>query len=365
MNKVKLIKNVKPKIYMLLTSVSLLTPTAGDKINEIALIKTMSQFADIYYNDQLVNLDKTDLGLVHKTIVKPTRKYDLYYIRNNLKMFKKLPHPKIWIGSPYDKYAFENADAIGVLTKSWKTLFENYNEDKGLYGLIKGNISLPKNIVVFEQSCESEFKPGLYHNPITQKIRNDLTDNQPNSFLIGHFGRVSNSCYPFSLIHILPKLKQKYPNVKVVFCGLKSHIKSALNTKHIDLKEGYDRKLMPYAISACDMVVCNHRTDEGHFCGSRRILEAMACGIPILCGNFMARKEQLGNNYPLMWEYNENSGRLGDIAETQIIDTIGKLIDDPKYRSDIGKYLINRSQHYTIENTAKRIHQNLIDQKLL
>jgi hypothetical protein len=106
---------MKPKIYCLFTDRPTLSPTSGDKINEINFYRALSTFADIYYNDQIIDWTQDEIG--GGDIVRPpSQRYDLYYVRANPRFFLSLPHPKITLAYPYCPESFKTADAIAVTT---------------------------------------------------------------------------------------------------------------------------------------------------------------------------------------------------------------------------------------------------------
>ncbi len=348
-------------IYFILATVKVLKPTSGDKINEIMLIKAISKFANVYYNDQLVDITKSDLGLKELPIKVPSRKYDLYYVRNNRKLFLNLPQPKLWLGSPYDETCFAKADAIVTLTESWTRRLANFKRGDRINGIYSQDIIKPKYILTLPQCNEDHFRPYLRSTPRCQEIRKLFGGD----FIIGHFGKIAKSSYPYSLLQVLPKLIKKFSTIKIrtVFCGLKNQSSLKINSPYIAELSGFNTNDMPYAISACDVIVCNHRVAQSHIAGSRRIIEAIACGIPIVCGDFDARKEQLGDDYELFWEFRPNKGRISDKAESQMLEHLVRLIKNKKFRKMISKKLIKRSQHYKIDNISK-ICQNNINQFL-
>ena len=309
---------------------------------------------------------KTDYGILDKPIKLPENIYDLYYVRNNPKIFIQLPHPKVWVGSPYIPKCFEQADAIITFTDAWNYKLKNHN--KGIVPKIKlctlyqGQITSPNKVITFHQSYDEKFEYGLKNTEMCQNIQKMFGgQNSSNDFIIGHFGRVSESCYPHSLLHILPKIFDKHPNknIKIIFCGFKNQQKVKINSKYINIFPGFSRNHMPYAISACDLILSNYRDPTAHYGGSQHILEAMACGIPILTGDFDVRKEQLGDDYELFWNFIPNGNRATPHAEKQMINHISKLINDLDFRKSIIRKLLERAKFYTISENVKRLERDI------
>lgn len=343
------------KIYCLLATSTTLIPDAGDRINEINLLKTLSTFCDVYYNDQLFLPNQPDYGLKPLPINVPTKKYDLYYVRNNPKIFKQLPHPKITVAVPYDNDIYKISDSVIVYTEEWKRRLLNKEF---------GNI-IPKHVTIFEQNYDNIFHNVKNHKK-TLKYRQLLTNNQKCDFLVGNFGRISESRYPYSFLHILPKIIKKYPDKKilVVYSGQPRQVVKQINHPNITfIKNGFNYSEMPYVLSACDLITSDHRTDDANFCGCRHVLECMACGIPVITGDFTYRKYQLGDKdeYPLYWDFDIeevkkiNNGRVGEKAENKMFEKICWLIENPEELEKIGKYLLKRSYKFNMLSLAKQL----------
>ena len=341
------------KIYVNLGNVTNFSQDNGDRINEVCLYMVMSKFADVYYNEQLFNPKKKNFGItLNRKISIPKEKYDFYYVRFNPKLFLKLPRPKAYLGTPYDERCFKNADAIVTYTESWRKQLLNYKKVKTL-GLYSEDIFVPKDVITFNQAVTDDFQPRRGHKKTLEYRKRFGGD-----FIIAHFGRISKGTYPHSLLYILPKLRAMHPNVNITFIhagkikkvNLKK-IKSIPYIKHSD---------MPYAISACDVIVCNSRQAAANWAGCKDVLEAMACGIPILTGDYNVRKEQLGKEYELFWPNKvPNKGRISEKAEECMLKHLSNLIKSKKYRQEISNKLLERSKKYSIDNVSKKMKRDI------
>jgi glycosyltransferase involved in cell wall biosynthesis len=348
----------KLKIYALLTTIKTLVPSSGDKINEINLYKAMSTFADVYYNNQKFESEKENEGYCIKDlpISPPNRDYDVCYIRNNRKIFNDIKQKKLWVGSPYRQEIFSTDAGIVTFTRQWKEQLRDFNKNF-IPGLYEEGICVPKNILYFPQSISLEdFNPNLKNHPKTINYKDVLKAD----FVIAQFGRMAKGCYPYSLLTILPKLRKRFPekSIKFIYAGTSSQIKIGISNE-ISFIGGIDYCDMPYVISACDVVSSNYRTDTANWGGCRHVLESMACGKPILTGDFSVRKEQLGSDYELFWNWEPNSGRISEKAEEQMLSHLSNLIENPKYGEEIGNRLIKRSLKYSHENIGKIIKKEL------
>jgi len=346
----------KPKLYWLLTTKKTLYPLkSGDVINETNIMKTMSKYFDVYYNNQLFDPTLKDFGIKDIPIKIPKKgKYDLHYVRNNKNVFNKLPSPKIWFASPYIKSCYKGADIVSTLTEPWTYNLTRYKPDEPFWGsLYKDEIHIPKKIITINQVISEHYSPQQGH-PKTEEYKKKFG----GKFIIGHFGRVSQSCYPYSLIHILPKLKEKYPFIKVVFSG---NIQKEIKSKDIDVLDYIPYHDMPYAISACDLILFNHRTSSGQYAGSMKGLEAMMCKVPVLTPKFDARVVEFGENYPLFYPFEHNDGRFSEEIEQKMFDLLSEYIENYKNEkyTQLKEDLYQKAQYFIMENSSKRFYDTL------
>jgi len=349
-------KKKRIKIYYLLTTVTVPTPVAGDLINEIILMKALSLFADVYYNNQLFRPNKKNFGIKRLPISGPIRKYDLHYIRNNPKIFHECPEPKIWMAVPYSKNMYKKATAIATFTTAWKnSLIANESLlRKSIYA--NTGMSIPRKVIVFPQAYESMFKP-LQSHPKTLALRKKWDAD----FIIGCFGRITKSCFPYSLLHIIPKLQAHYKgkkNIKIVLGGPRS---GSISTPlpGITYIGQVAHNEIPYYISACDLITSNQRHIGTHYAGSRHVIEAMACGVPVISGDFRARVEMLGKNYKMYWHFINNTGRLGDVAEERILELFKKCIDDAIFYQQMKNIVLKRATRFTIPAVAQIVKNEI------
>lgn len=357
------------KIYAILTTINELVPSSGDKINEINLFKAMSTFADVYYNNQLFKPNKPGFGIKAAPIVVSDEvKYDFCYIRNNRKVFnhyihRKLTDPKmhapklLWVASPYKESIFKGADGVVTYTEAWGRQLRTLGKHNitGLYD--PKNTYIPKNILVFPQAVDfDEFFPKKGDDK-TEIFRKKFGGD----FVIAHFGRIATGNYPHSLMHILPKICDKYPNkkIKFIYSGLPSQIKLDIKNPNCEVMTGVPYENMSYALSACDLVSSNYRAGTANWGGSRHVLESIACGVPVLTGDFTVREEQLGKDYKLFWEWIPNKGRISNLAEEQMFNHICSLIENPKLGPSIAAETRKRIEKYSYKNVGIQIEKEL------
>ena len=97
---------------------------------------------------------------------------------------------------------------------------------------------------------------------------------------------------------------------------------------------------MPSATAACDVLLSNEQP-EANWAGSVKPLEAMACGVPIVLSKRPSRVDQLGEDYPLYFN-NED-----DLAQKVV-----RLYEDKPFYADVQRYLRERSVRFLAKSRA-------------
>lgn len=357
----------RKKIYYLLSDNEYLLPKSGDSITEISIMTALSKNYDVFYNNQLFKPNIRGYGLKKKKITPPNREYDLHIVRSNPRIFKAIYGKKIYFASPYDEKSFASANYISTFTESWtEKLKDGYDFP---YSIYPEGYSTNKAITIRQVIPDIFFKNNQKN---FYKVRN-FRKKFGGSFIIGHFGRVSQSCYPHSFLVVYKRLKKVYPNINVIFCG-KSHAVRQLRRDHNIKGFNVSYNDMPYAISACDLILYNYRDGQGHIAGSMKILEAMARGVPILCPKYDARVEELGDEYELFYPYENicktnaapTQKRFSDQIERKMFRLIKRCIDDPEWSSSVGEELKSRANYFSVEKSAERLRlslDNIMDNK--
>lgn len=320
-----------------------LRPESGDQITELNLLRALARFAEVDYSGERFDPDPQASRSRVPPFNFPRRHYDIYYVRNHPRLFRALPAPKIYFASPYDRGAFRSATALATLTKSWAAKLDARDPSLRLY---PAGASLPPAFP-FHQVIDPRFRP-LRHDRRTQEIRARIGGD----FVIGHFGRIAESCYPHSFLAILPELLRRFPGVRVLFAGGRVDHPAVLHTR-------FDYEDMPYAVSACDLILYAYRDHQGHFAGSMKVLEAMACGVPVLSPRYDARVEELGEDYELFHSYEANDGRFPPRIEAEMLEKLSLAIASPVSREKIASRLLDRSRFYGIGEAAPRLQSDL------
>ena len=305
------------KVWWKYSGAEELLPTKGDHITEINSIKAVSEFADVIYGGT------------------PPSDCDVYYLRACPKALPDIPEdkPVIYFASPYLEECYERADMITTFTDAWTN---RLRKGINIAGFPDGLTH--KNVRTIHQTVDEMFKPYKDHER-TLEIREQMG----GKFVLGHFGTVRQGSYPKFLLNIIDQLKTYRPEISIVFAG------DGIEHPHIK-KMKFDYKDMPYALSACDLVMYNVWRDSGNIGGSLKILEAMTCGTPVICPNFDARKEELGEDYPLMYDWKNM-----DTGSGEMLYKIMLAVRDEELMKDLSANLIKRSKFYSLEWSAKRL----------
>ena len=347
-------------IYYLHCKTPIIKPISGDQITELSIIKCLSLYYDVYYNNQLIDLTKPNFGLTKTKVELPDKKYDYYWVRNNDKILLNCPGIKIRCGAPYTPESYNKSDVIVCYSKSWEDKLNNYNnkyiESGGLYP--KSKIILPEHTMTVYQTIEDRFYnkiSGLDKINYRRKLVGDNCD-----LLIAHFGRLSNTCYPKHLLPAFDKLCETFPtkNLKLLFCGKKAHFRIPIKSNNPNVivnTNGVDYEDIHKYIQSCDLITSDYNSPTADWGGCMHILESMACGIPILCGNFDVRIEQLGKDYEFFWDKNSDD----ETIINQISAILVKLISNRTNNVGISNYLKERSSAFRKTTIAKDIYTNL------
>jgi glycosyltransferase involved in cell wall biosynthesis len=331
------------KIFALHTTRKTLPATGGDMINEARFLGALSQFADVYYNGQLFQPGVPGYGLTDSEIVVPRGGYDLYYVRNNPEIFMQLPGPKIVMAYPYVEEVFRVADAVVVTTEAWLRGLTPYSAEnlftrpmRHWYG---SNIVQPKRVINIKQTID----PHFLSDPPRSSLIEARAKTTNGAKAIGFFGRIDSNTFPYTFLKAYMAVIKELPQVKFVVGGT---VRIPLDRTIVKLARiPYEK--MPAMVKACVATA----TDEGNdaaFLGSGKVLDAMACGVPVIAYKTPTRLEQLGEYYPLYYE-NEQECR----------QRIREVINDPDIVSEARRQLAIRKRHFLPEARAADLQATL------
>lgn len=187
-----------------------------------------------------------------------------------------------------------------------------------------------KKIKVFPNAvdCKNFYPRDKYEMRKKYKFKNE-------DFIVGYVGRFNES----KGINRLLKALENQNDIKVVLIGggnLNPH------NENIIFKGYLSHEQVPQMLSACDLFVLPTR-NEG--C-SNAILEAMACGLPIISSDLPFNDEILDINYSIKI----NPDNIQDIKRAITI-----LKNDTKLRKKMSNKALNASKKFDIKIRAQNI----------
>ncbi|UAB90274.1 hypothetical protein I5192_06295 [Ruegeria sp. SCSIO 43209] len=338
------VNSKRPKIYCQFLDRPVMEPLSGDRINEMRFYRSLSSFADVYYNDVLIDWERGIIG-DPGGLRTPTRDYDLYYVRANPELFKSLPHPKITLAYPYDPEAFRVADALVVTTEAWQNLLYEHSTSaavrKKLSKWYPDKIVLPDMILNIQQAIDP-----LFLQPISSKSKFIWHAKMTGSKSFGFFGRVTKETIPIELIDNLSIVRERLGSSTNPLAAFAGSIRTtlpmpALSLGHIPYGE------VPGALAACRGTLGQMCADSDYL-GSGKLLDAMATKTPIVTRRNAVRDEQLGSAYPGTYDHSEEA-----------LDILWRLCTEDTFHSDLQNYLAERTGYFLPTSTGQRISQKL------
>ena len=161
------------------------------------------------------------------------------------------------------------------------------------------------------------------------------------------------------LFDILPELKAKIPELKVVLCGkgeLWEPYRQLASEHGMDYVTftGYTKQVNLYC-EICD-VCLSTSLQEGQ---GLNLVEAMACGIPLIASNIRGHSDVIQNGW---------NGILYDLINKQsFIDAIFLLYKNPSLRDEMGKRNVAEAQKFSVDSAIDKmseIYESVFDKML-
>lgn len=330
----------KMKIYYQYSKCTELTPTKGDFINEINTMKALSLFAEVYYAGNFFDAHSGKYDTSKNITVNDA---DFVWIRASEKiLIQALLHnkPCCWMASPYNKFAFDKASFIACFSETWALNLTN-----GVCNHLNPEGIKWDDAINVGQTLDDCFVPQAKHK-LSIKIRKEISGYP----VIGCFGRIVKSNFPHLLISSMPMLQKKYPKIKFLFgCtnqGVIPDIPGIIYTN-------YQHSDMPYALSACDAVFTGAQGVEWDFCGSLKLIEAAACGVPFICAESKARAEFATEKYPGFLPMSAFMLPITLDKKKLFVETVSNMIE--KKLGEQSVITENARNMYSIKNQAEKL----------
>lgn len=170
-------------------------------------------------------------------------------------------------------------------------------------------------------------------------------------FVIGFAGRLATTKRPEDVIRLARSLRDSHPDARVLLAGEGSRrpvyerLARAVGADNVTFL-GYVAD-MPSFYAACDLIVLPSMTEGS----SNMLLEAMACGRPVVASDIPPLREQLEH---------EVTGLLfpvGDVAE--LTRAVRRLLSEPALRQKLAAQGQALAERTTIRASAERLAQIL------
>ena len=347
------------KIYYQYSSAKVLGLKGGDFITEVGIVTALSQFADVYYSGTYFDPSKPGFGLTDYSgsiASRVTEAYDAYVIRASREAFLAAPStkPRLWNAAPFDRDCYRRATAVFCFSQAWK---EDLLGPNTYTGISKSQRVRPKRTVVIHQVVGDAFKP-LQASAHTHRLRKEIGEG----FIIGFFGCSRKSRYPYGFLRMWPGFVRAHPQARLLLAVPQR----APNRKNIPFpsslpnvtRRAFSHDEVPYALSACDLMLVGRQQQAGEIGGCSKTIEAAACGVPIMLGRHAARVEVLGEDYPFYvppiggWNSGEEGIQQDAAAAREMLE---QIIGDDDHRREVADSLLAKAEWFSVARSGKRL----------
>ena len=332
------------KIYALLTSLPYMSKNkiGGDIKNELDVYKILSQFADVYYNNQLLDFNDTKYYGTNPDAIleKPNEGYDYYYIRNNPKILKHIKGKILYYTIPYNPECMKKSYAVVFQTKSWLDAVERKDYEY-LQGIYPNDSYFPDKKILFSQYTKPE---NNKNHSRTLKFRKKFDAD----FIIGHFGRLRKFNYPHKFMSIFDDLVKNNPNIKIKLV-VAGNIDIPIEHPNCEIYDKFLIEDMKYVTSACDIVINEYREKALNFGGSCRIKDCLSSGVPMLLPRADERENEFGKDYELFYS-----------EPVELLNKIQMLISNKNKMKEISEKIFKQAEIISYEKTIINYKKQLL-----
>lgn len=200
-----------------------------------------------------------------------------------------------------------------------------------------------KKITIISQGVHSNFRP-LSFKKVKETIKEEFQINYPYILFVGHWTERKNLSRALAAF---ASISSTFPNLKMVLVGPSIWKKSPVATliKQFDIEEnvqllGYvSEEKLPLLYNGASLFLFPSLY-EGF---GLPVLEAMACGTPVVTSNCSALPEVAGKDAVLI-----NPNEVEEIA-----NAMQTLLDHPKLMDQYKKAGLARSKHFSWERCAQ------------
>lgn len=155
------------------------------------------------------------------------------------------------------------------------------------------------------------------------------------------------------IFDILPELKKKIPELKVVLCGkgelLESYMKYAAEhgMDYITFT-GYTKRVSSYCQISDVCISASLQEGQG-----LNLVESMACGLPVVASGIRGHKDVISNGW---------NGILCDLQSPgSFADALILLYRNPALREEMGRRNVEEARKYSVDIAVERMAKIYVD----
>lgn len=234
------------------------------------------------------------------------------------------------------KYIGKNVDKIICVNKDYMPIFRKWNIPNEKLCFIPNGVDIER------------FSPG----------KSKIQERFKNKKIILYFGRLHYQKNVELLVRSFLLIKDKIKDVKLIIVGTGNQynkLKRMTDNNQDIVMTGFvsDEELVNY-MRAADVVVFPSRGENASF----TLMEAMACGLPVISSDVGNAKKILGDGRGIL---------LKDYTEKEIADICIRVISDEKLQKKIGSdarnYVIKHHSWDKISKQTEELYKSILDEK--
>lgn len=223
---------------------------------------------------------------------------------------------------------------------------------------VQNRLKLPPELTTTLYNCVDldDFHP--LSSPEKAAIRKSLGYG-PDHVLVGMVARVVRQKNQKLVLDAVPEMIAAQPHTRFLFIGggpdedeLKELVQQRGLTNHVAFLGRRDD--VPRLLAACDIAVLPS-LKEGF---SNAVLEAMACGVPMVVSNVGGNAEVLDHGISgFLCDVSTSHNGGVEVNSSQFTRHLRRLLTEPDFRIRVGQAALARVQHYGIDAMVREIEQ--------
>jgi glycosyltransferase involved in cell wall biosynthesis len=232
------------------------------------------------------------------------------------------------------KYIGKKVDKIICVNEDYIPIFEKWNIPDGKLVFIPNGVDIKR------------FSPG----------KSKINERFKNKKIILYFGRLHYQKNVELLVRSFSLIKDKIKDVKLIIVGTGNQynkLKRMTDNNQDIVMTGFvsDKELVEY-MRAADVVVFPSRGENASF----TIMEAMACGLPVVSSDVGNAKKILGDDRGIL---------MKDYTEKEIADICTRVISDEKLKKKIGMdardYVVKNHSWDKISKQTEELYKSILE----